>query len=284
MNAYIEIIRPGNVVMAMIAIILVAIVGSVYNIPMILSAIAVLFVISAGNVINDVFDYKIDLINRPDRPIPSGRISLKNGRIYAYLLFISAIVCGAIISFMVKNLIPVGIVIFAVIALYAYAAWLKTTLLLGNFLVAFMTCLCFIFGGYCAGLSINNQQIIYVSAFLGFFALLATLGREITKDIEDMEGDISQGAKTFPIMYGTKKSAIIAASLIIIACILSPMLYFAHIFNNYYLVIVAISVIVFLYGSISLLKDQSPENCHKVSKTLKIAMIIAFIAFAIGSF
>lgn len=284
MNAYIEIIRPGNVVMAMIAIILVAIVGSTYNIPMILSALAVLFAISAGNVINDVFDYKIDLINRPDRAIPSGRISLKNGRLYAYFLFIMAVVCGAIISFMVNNIIPVGIVIFAVIALYAYAAWLKTTPLLGNFLVGFMTCLCFIFGGYCAGLSTGHPQIISVSAFLGFFALLATLGREITKDIEDMEGDVSQGAKTFPIIYGTKKSAIIAATLVIIACILSPMLYFSHIFNNYYLIIVAISVLTFLYGSISLLKDQSSQNCHKVSKTFKIAMIIAFIAFAIGSF
>ena len=91
MNSYIEIIRPGNVVMAVIAVVLVAIVADSYTIPVLLGMLSVFFAISGGNVINDVFDYKIDSINRPDRPIPSGRISLENPRKYAYLLFILSV-------------------------------------------------------------------------------------------------------------------------------------------------------------------------------------------------
>ena len=68
MNPYIEILRPGNVIMAVIAIVLVAIVGHTVSLPIILAMLAVFFEISAGNVINDYFDYKIDLINKPHRP------------------------------------------------------------------------------------------------------------------------------------------------------------------------------------------------------------------------
>ena len=55
MNPYIEIIRPGNVLMAVIAIVLVAIVGHTISLPIILAMLVVFFEISAGNVINDYF-------------------------------------------------------------------------------------------------------------------------------------------------------------------------------------------------------------------------------------
>lgn len=284
MNAYIEIIRPGNVLMATIAIILVAIVGNNYQLPMLLAMITVFFAISAGNVINDYFDYNIDLINRPDRPIPSGRISLKNGRNYAYFLFICATIAGILNSYLINNLIPAIIIILADILLYLYGYKFKSTVLIGNLIVGFLTGLCFIFGGYCAGIPTNSTEIIVTSYFLGFFAFVMTTAREITKDMEDIKGDSEKGIKTFPIVYGNRLSSILVVVLTIIACGLSPLLYYLKIFNIIYLIFVIVAVILFLYGVIPLLKNQDSKTCKKTSKMLKIGMLIAFMAFAVGSF
>lgn len=280
MNPYIEILRPGNALMGAIAIILVAIIDKSFTIPIILAMFAVFFETAAGNVINDYFDYNIDLVNKPERPIPSGRISLKNGRNYAYLLFALGTVCGFMISFMTNNWIPFMIVLLADVVLYLYAYKLKSTPLLGNLAVGFMTGFGFVFGGF----TLNNPNIIITSIYLGFFAFVMTTARELVKDIEDVEGDKLEGARTLPILYGERTTAILAAILIIIDCALCPLLYHINIFGIYYLAIIAIAAILFLYSAVLILKNQERATAKKVSKYLKIGMLIAFVSFIFGSF
>lgn len=279
MNPYIEILRPGNALMGAIAIILVALIDKTISIPIVLAMMAVFFETAAGNVINDYFDYKIDLINKPDRPIPSGRISLKNGRNYGYLLFAAGTVCGFLISYLTDNWIPFAIVLFSDVVLYLYAYSLKTTPLIGNLTVGFMTGFGFVFAGF----SINSPDIIMTSIFLGFFALVMTTAREIIKDIEDIEGDKADGAKTLPILIGEKKPAILAAILIVLDSALCPLLYYYNVFGILYLPVIAIAVIMFIYSAILILKSQEREVAGKVSKNLKIGMLIAFVAFVFGS-
>lgn len=279
MNPYIEILRPGNALMSAISIILVALIDKTSSIPVVLAMLAVFFETAAGNVINDYFDYKIDLINKPDRPIPSGRISLKNGRNYGYFLFFMGTVCGFFISYLTNNWIPFAIVLFADVVLYLYAYKLKSTPLLGNLTVGFMTGFGFVFGGF----SINNPTIIMTSIFLGFFALVMTTAREIIKDIEDIEGDKADGARTLPILIGAKKPAILAAILIVVDSALCPLLYYYHVFGILYLPVIAIAVVLFIYSAIIILKSQEREVAAKASKNLKIGMLIAFVAFVFGS-
>ena len=280
MNPYIEILRPGNALMGAISIILVALIDKTLSIPVILAMIAVFFETAAGNVINDYFDYNIDLINKPERPIPSGRISLKNGRNYAYFLFLAGTICGFLISYLTNNWIPFIIVLIADIILYLYAYKLKSTPLIGNLAVGFMTGFGFVFGGY----TINNPNIVMISLYLGFFAFVMTTARELAKDIEDIEGDKSDGARTLPILIGAKIPAILSAILIIVDSALCPILYFNHIFGFYYLVVIAIAVVLFLYSAFLIIKSQDREAASKVSKYLKIGMLIAFVAFVAGSF
>ena len=280
MNPYIEILRPGNALMGAISIILVALIDKTISIPVVLAMVTVFFETAAGNVINDYFDYNIDLINKPERPIPSGRISLKNGRNYGYLLFLAGTVCGFLISYLTDNWIPFGIVLIADVILYLYAYKLKTTPLIGNLAVGFMTGFGFVFGGFC----INNPSIVMTSIFLGFFAFVMTTAREIIKDIEDIEGDKADGAKTLPIIIGAKIPAVLATILIIVDCALCPLLYFYHIFGILYLLIIAVAVALFLYCAFIIIKSQDEKTAAKASKYLKIGMLIAFVAFAIGSF
>lgn len=280
MNPYIEILRPGNAVMGAITIVLIALIDKTFSLPIIIAMATVFFETAAGNVINDYFDYNIDLINKPERPIPSGRISLKNGRNYGYFLFLAGTICGFLISYLTNNWIPFGIVILADVILYLYAYKLKSTPLIGNLTVGFMTGFGFVFGGF----TINNPTIITTSIFLGFFAFVMTTAREIVKDIEDVEGDKADGAKTLPILIGKKTPAILATILIIVDCALCPLLYIWNVFGMLYLVIIAVAVILFIYSAILILKSQDETTAHKSSKILKIGMLIAFLSFALGSF
>jgi geranylgeranylglycerol-phosphate geranylgeranyltransferase len=140
------------------------------------------------------------------------------------------------------------------------------------------------FGFVFAGFSLNNPNIIMISMYLGFFAFVMTTARELVKDIEDMEGDKAEGARTLPILYGEKITAILASILIIVDCALCPLLYYINIFGFYYLMVIAVAVILFIYSAILIIRNQDRTTAAKVSKYLKIGMLIAFVAFIFGSF
>ncbi|HML05649.1 MAG TPA: UbiA family prenyltransferase [Methanobacterium sp.] len=276
MNAYLEILRPGNAVMAVIAILLMMLISGNFTLAPILAALVVFVVTGAGNVINDYFDYKIDAINKPKRPIPSGRISRKTAGIYSIALFAIGIIVAFSTKFLLDNFLLGIIALLSSLLMIYYAYSLKKKALIGNLSISFLTGLCFVFGGIAVG------EII-TSIYLGVYAFLMTMAREIVKDMEDVEGDKKEGATTFPIIYGMKKSSILAAALMIIASVTSPVLYFIGIFNILYLAVLFIAIILFLVGAVSILKDQSVENSAKVSKRIKIGMSIIFLAFAAGS-
>jgi geranylgeranylglycerol-phosphate geranylgeranyltransferase len=176
------------------------------------------------------------------------------------------------------------IVALSSLLMFYYGKNLKKIALIGNIAISFLTGLCFIFAGVIIGLDTSYFEIVHISLYLGFFAGIMTMAREITKDMEDIEGDKLEGAKTFPILYGNKASSILVGGLMILAIVLSPILYINGIFNVYFLVILSLAIAIFLYGCYKILKSQSGENCKKVSKLIKIGMMITFISFAIGSF
>lgn len=271
MNAYLEIIRPLNAVLAVIAVLLMAIISGNFSFDVFLACLVVFIVTGAGNSVNDYFDHKIDAINKPERPIPSGRIALRSAGAYSLVLF----VVGVALAFAI-SLIP-GIIAFSSSILMVWYAYdLKRRCLIGNMSISFLTGLSFVFGGVVVG------EII-ISIYLGFFAFLMTMAREIVKDMEDMEGDRMEGATTLPIVHGKRVSSILAAFFMIFASLSSPLLYFIGIFNIYYLVVLIFAIAIFLACSLSILKDTSIENNRKVSKRLKIGMAVTFVAFAVGS-
>ena len=271
MNAYLEILRPFNALMGVIAVLLVALISGNFTIYVPIACIIVFIFTGAGNAINDYVDHKIDAINKPERPIPSGRISLRVALIYSVSLFVIATVMALIIG-----ILPGIIVILSAILMFLYAYRLKTSCLIGNLSIAFLTGLCFVFAGVVL-------QTIYLSILLGFYAFLMTMAREIVKDMEDVEGDSAEGASTFPIRYGMKASSMLAAAFMVLASLTSPVLYFIGIFNVIYLIILIFAIYVFITCAVSILKNQSIENTRKVSKRIKIGMGIVFLAFALGS-
>jgi geranylgeranylglycerol-phosphate geranylgeranyltransferase len=271
MNAYLEIIRPGNAIMAVIAVLLIAIISGIFTFKILLACIVVFIITGAGNSINDYFDYKIDAINKPERPIPSGRISLNKAGFYS----LSLLSIGTILAF-ILGLLPGLIALSTALLMVYYAYSLKKKFLIGNIVISFLTGLTFVFGGVIVG-------EILTSIILGFFPFLTTLAREIVKDMEDVEGDRIEGATTLPIMRGVRISSIVAAFFLILASLSSPILYYLGILTIFYIPLLIIAVLIFLFYASSILKDQSVKNARNVSNKLKIGMVIILIAYGLGS-
>ncbi len=129
-NPYIIIVRPLNVIITFFVIIVAAIIsidGNYLKIDILLAAITGGLTAASGNIINDFYDIEIDKINRPERPLPSNKISIKAALNYYLTLLFLAVV----ISFEI-NFEAFIIVIITQTILFLYSFKLKHIVLIGN--------------------------------------------------------------------------------------------------------------------------------------------------------
>jgi geranylgeranylglycerol-phosphate geranylgeranyltransferase len=286
MKAYFKILRPDEAFIMAMPVVIMAIVGHTFNVSVLLASILVFFMAGAGNVINDVFDYEIDAVNKPDRPIPSGKISLRNARIYAAVLYSIAILLGVIISCLIRNFIFLAIIIASAVIIYAYSRYFKAMPLIGNIVVGVMIGLCFVVGGFILLCDMGDRTVFKVSVYIGLLAAVANVARELVKDMEDVHGDQLGGARTFPVLYGKKISAVIAMILLVVAVAVCILLYTSGLFNIAYFVIIIIPVALCLYPAVSFFASKfEPDEatCAKDALFLKIAMAVSLLAIIIGS-
>ncbi len=263
MKALLEILRPFNCTMASVAAIIGLFIAGGFDLKTsAMIFLAVFLVTGAGNAVNDYYDREIDAVNRPERPIPSGRISPKWAINYSLALFAVGCAAAGLVS-----LLCLALAVFNSLLLFFYARDLKATPLAGNICVSYLTGSTFLFGGAAFGLAGINLDII---PFL--LSFLATMSREIAKDIEDMEGDRWGGARTLPILVGECASAALASAFVLAAVILS---YFAP-FGRAYLAIVLIADIFFLVSILKILRGDSSGS----QRMLKLGMAVALLAFA----
>jgi len=264
--AYIEILRPFNAVMGGIAVYVASIVAGLEIIPIlpvILAMVVVFLVTGAGMAINDYFDEEIDRINKPSRPIPSGRIPSKAALLYSSILF--AVAIG--ISYFI-NTEALIVAAFSSFLLIIYAWKFKKMLVIGHVSVGILTGLTFIYGG------LINMNLLAVSILAGL-AMLANIGREIFKTIEDVLGDEQSNVQSIPIKYGTIKAKMIASLFIMAAVAASFIPFFLGLFGFVYLFFVVGADIIFM-AAIGSSTKWAPKLC-------KIAMNVALIAFLVGA-
>ncbi len=280
LSTYLELLRYKNCLMAGLA----AVIGTVIAFNILTSNtsagyqgafpffdsglvfIVVFLVSGAGNAINDYFDVRIDSINRPERPIPSGRVKLKEAFYFSYSLF----TLGTLLAFLINPACGI-IALFNSLLLIFYAKTLKGTPLLGNLSIGYLTGSTFLFGASVFGLGgLKALSVLFL------LAALAITAREIVKDIEDMEGDKIEGADTLPLRIGARKSAYLAGFIGLLAVFLSPVPYFMGLFGPQYLYLVFLADLGFFAGIYQILVRDNPT---KSSKMFKIAMFFALIAF-----
>ncbi|QDU56413.1 UbiA family prenyltransferase [Aeoliella mucimassa] len=81
----------------------------------------------AGMVLNDVFDHQIDAVERPGRPIPSGRVSLTSAKILGWGLLVAGLIAAGLVTFYVQSYLPIAMAICLSLAIIGYDAGLKQT-------------------------------------------------------------------------------------------------------------------------------------------------------------
>lgn len=228
-----ETTRPRNMAISFIGVYTGALLVSTevdFNAKVILAAFSAMFILAGGNALNDYYDVKADRINRPQRPIPSGRLSKKEVRLFSALLYTA----GILTAFFINPYCTLLAVLNSAV-LVAYAMHSKKAFLTSNIAVSYLSASVFIYGA----LSVYNTPafsppgtgILSVLVASSFFM---TLSREIVKDIEDLDGDRKAGASTLPIKIGLRKSmeTAITTGVTSIAASLIPVLKDMHLFDR----------------------------------------------------
>ncbi len=271
--AALQLLRPMNVAIMMLvasAAVLFAAGSGVSPVSFILAGLTAGLIGGAANAINDYFDVAIDRVNRPERPLPRGAVSPS----VAVILWVVLSVGGISLNLFL-NSSALWIAVLAVAMLYAYSAWLKRTVLLGNVVVAGMTGMVFVYGAVVAGAPGK-------ALFPFLFAFLINLGREILKDIEDMAGDQRDGATTLPVKHGIPVALVIAtaAFIVLIAATLVP--FSLGMYGTTYIWMVSAVNVLLAFVIVSMWTQRMPRNLRRLNAVLKAGMIIGLIAMALG--
>ena len=275
--AYFELARPLNGIIAFISAGLGGVFASqgitqnLLDTRLLLVSIAALLLLSAGNAINDYCDHNIDRINRPQRPLPSGRMQRRHALIFAIVLIGLGIWLGTRIN---RN--ATGIAILVSLALVSYAFWLKRTVFIGNLVVSGLTGVTFMSGG----VAIDSVQGTLVPAI---FAFLFTAAREIIKDLEDTEGDMKNGVTTLAIL--NRRLAVgTALGFMTLVVLFSPIPYLFGWYSWHYLCVVVLGVDLVLIGlAIRLLRDTSKESCASIQRWMKWDIFVGLGAIYLGT-
>jgi geranylgeranylglycerol-phosphate geranylgeranyltransferase len=261
--------RPETTPLGMISVYIGGLVaGAPYNsLPLFLAVLVSFFVTSASMTFNDSFDWEIDKVNHPKRPIPKGILTPREMLVFTIFLF--AIGVGLTLFI---NIICLGIALFAIVFLTIYEVYSKQYGIMGNITVAFVSALAFTFGGAAVGNAISSLSI----AILAFFIVL---GREIIMDIRDVKGD-GLTRTTLPLQIGVKKASFVGCLFLVMAALFSPIPYLLNMVSIWYLMfIIPVDIITVLAVSLSL---RNSRNAARSASIMRIALAIGLIAFIVG--
>jgi geranylgeranylglycerol-phosphate geranylgeranyltransferase len=267
LEAYSELMRLGNCVMAGIAVLIGFFLanGVDYNLAVIGFA-STFLICGAGQAINDYFDATIDAKQSKKRPIPSKRIKPKQALYFSLILFFAGVLGAGYI-----NQMTLEIAIIMTILLVLYPLLMNKIKYIGNFVVAGGTALTFIYGATITGIVPSLIIVLALSAFA------SNLAREITKDIEDVKKDKGT-KKTLPLLIGTAPAKLFVIAYYLLAIIGGISAYLLFQLNYYYLLFTLATAIVFLYAIIILYKNRAKESQSYSKK----GMIISLLSFIIA--
>ncbi len=224
--------------------------------------------IAAGYIINNFYDSEKDLINRPQKTMLDRLVSQNTKLSFYFVLNFLAVVFASYVSF--RAVIFFALYIFAI---WFYSHRLKKQPMTGNIVSAILTVTPFfaIFIYYH-----NFEKVIFAHAL--FLFLLVSM-RELTKDLENIKGDLALGYRTVPIVYGEKVSkkmlSVVAISTIVAAFALIFLFKIGHMYYFFYA-----SIILLLLFLMILWKSNKKTHyliLHNILKFIIVAGVFSIL-------
>ena len=228
---------------------------------------------AASNALNDALDYEIDLINKPERPIPLGYVSIKGALFISFMFF----AFGVVLCLQLPDMAIVIGVFISLPLMVTYSTNLKGKYLIGNMVVSLLLGASFLFVG--ASHEMTSPMLIPMLLAFGL-----TFLREIIKDVADIEGDISLGLKSYPIISGVDSYRRIIISLCLLVGLFSLVPYLIGIYGPGYLLLLMIgveiplSIIIFIF-----FKNPSISSAIFSARLLKFSTLMGLLSIYFGT-
>ncbi|MGE0040914.1 MAG: UbiA family prenyltransferase [Vicinamibacterales bacterium] len=201
---------------------------------------------AASNALNQIYDLDIDRVNKPKRPLPTGRISLREAWVYTWITYAIAWVLAWFVA-------PGGrhecfwIVVVATLITFLYSAPPFRTKRLGiwaNVTIAIPRGVLLKVAGWSAVKTMAGVEPWYIGAIFGLFLL----GASTTKDFADMEGDRQGGCRTLPIEFGVTRAAWMISPSFVVPFLMIPAGAWAGILTGSFWLLQALGAGMVAYG------------------------------------
>jgi 4-hydroxybenzoate polyprenyltransferase len=202
-----------------------------------------------SNTINQIYDLPIDRINKPHRPLPAGKITLREAWVITIIFLVIAwtLAWFATPFGQPQNHSCFWLVVIATIMTYQYSApplRTKRAGILANITVAIPRGILLKVAGWSTVKQIWGLEPWYIGTIFGLFLLGATT----TKDFADMKGDAADGCRTLPIVYGPKKAAWMISPFFIFPFMLIPIGVWKGILTGNATMLFCLGVLLSIYG------------------------------------
>ena len=239
----------------------------------------------AWNAFNDIQDHEIDRFNHPERPIPSGSLTLIQAKAVARASFLlsiiallSAMTIAALYSdHLIQWLPSIGIWFLAFLLMFHYEMVIPASFMLkhkglpGNLAISLLVCIVIVFGA--AAVNGISTPLVWIVATV---AMLVNAAREIVKDIEDEEGDANR--TTLPKKIGPERARAIA-QLLVIGSLLPLVAPYARGLLPMQLIVAQIPAILLL---ISIKPRLYRGEDYVAQRNLRLAMLLGLSGFLVS--
>lgn len=225
-----------------------------------------IMIAAGGYIINDYYDVKIDLVNKPERVVIGKTITRRYAILFHSGISILGILAGLIVNW------RIGVINFAsVFLLWLYSNKFKRQPFVGNIVVALLT-----------GISIQIVDMVYHSGnplivIYASFAFFITLVREIIKDMEDLKGDDTFGCRTLPIIWGIRKTKF--AIYIILAVFAGTVILLNEIYSQlptYYFLLFLLFPLLWLLAR--LIRADTRKDFAWLSTFCKVILMLGIVS------